>query len=343
MTLFATDTKRWLQTMPRGQRPTGHDRYNFLLPFIGYIMQNEPVEVAQAAKHFDVDEQVILDAIQTLTVTATWRNNDYEQTYYNFHPDELEEGIISLQERNGIDSAPRLSARQAAALATGLSILSTLPEFSTQSEIQELLDIISKGSTFGAPKVIDFRPGTVDADAAVIRSAMLNGHRIRCEYINNRHEQSEREIDPIRLDPRGDVWFLRGYCLKNKELRSFRLDQMRKAVELEVEICEEAKAIQEIDDADYIANETDVEVIIEVDPEAYAMLGDFSAEILKKDDKTNRTIASIRVGYLPYLGKVIAHYGGSARVLEPESARQVVREYALTALGKSLDNLPKDD
>ncbi len=108
MTLFATDTKRWLQTMPRGQRPTGHDRYNFLLPFIGYIMQNEPVEVAQAAKHFDVDEQVILDAIQTLTVTATWRNNDYEQTYYNFHPDELEEGIISLQERNGIDYAPRL-------------------------------------------------------------------------------------------------------------------------------------------------------------------------------------------------------------------------------------------
>ena len=329
--------------MAKPSKPTGKERYNFLLPLIGYIMKNEPVEISQVAKHFAVSEEYVRDALRTLSVTATQRASGFEETYYNFNPDSLEEGLIELAERNGIDSAPRLSGRQASALAAGLTILSTFPEFSTQTEIRELLDIIARGNTLAGPQVIEFRPGTVDADAAVIRHAMLNNHRISCVYRNLQGEQSTREIDPIRLDPRGSVWFLRGYCHKNNELRNFRLDHMRSAVELDIEICEEAKNIQEIDDADYIANDTDVEVTVEVDPEAYSLLGDFAAETLKQDSKTGKTIALIKVGYLPYLGKVIAHYGGAARVLEPESARRVVREYALSALGKPIDQQPKDD
>lgn len=329
--------------MAKSSKPTGKERYNFLLPLIGYIFQNEPVEISQVAKHFGVDEEYVRDAIRTLTVTATLREGRYEDTYYNFSPDELEAGTIVLLERNGIDAAPRLSGRQASALAAGLSILATFPEFSSQKEIKELLDLIARGSTVNGPQAINFRPGTVDADAAVIRHAMLNNHRISCEYRNFQGEQSKREIDPIRLDPRGDIWFLRGYCHKNKELRSFRLDHMRSARELDIEICSEARDIQEVDDADYIANDTDVEVTVEVDPEAYSLIGDFGAQIIKRDDKTSKTTALIKIGYLPYLGKVIAHYGGAARVLAPESARRVVREYALTALGKPLDALPKDD
>lgn len=329
--------------MAKSSKPTGRERYNFLLPLIGFIMQNEPVEINQVAKHFEVDEEYVRDAIRTLTVTATQRANGYEETYYNFVPEQLELGIIEMQQRDGIDAAPRLSGRQASALAAGLTILSTFPEFSSQSEIRELLEIISRGSTLNGPQAIDFKPGTVDADAAVIRHAMLNNHRIRCTYRNLQGELSVREIDPIRLDPRGDIWFLRGYCHKNQELRNFRLDHMRAAEELEIEISDEAKSIQEIDDADYIANETDIDVTVEVDPEAYSLLGDFSAEILKRDDKHSKVTALIKIGYLPYLGKVIAHYGGSARVLEPEAARRVVREYALSALGKPLDQQPRDD
>lgn len=329
--------------MAKSSKPTGKERYNFLLPLIGYIMQNEPVEIAQVAKHFEVSEEFVREAISTLTVTATQRESGHEETYYNFYPDQLDAGTIALFQRDGIDSAPRLSGRQASALAAGLTILSTFPEFSSQSEIRELLDLIARGSTVTGPQAIDFRPGSVDADAAIIRRAMLNNHRISCEYRNLQGEQSTREIDPIRLDPRGSIWFLRGYCHKNKELRSFRLDHMRSARELEVEICEEAKSIQEIDDADYIANDTDIEVTVEVDPEAYSLIGDFGAQIVKRDEKSSKTTALIKIGYLPYLGKVIAHYGGAARVLAPESARRVVREYALTALGKPIDNLPKDD
>jgi hypothetical protein len=73
------------------------------------------------------------------------------------------------------------------------------------------------------------------------------------------------------------------------------------------------------------------------------MLGDFAATILKTDSKNNTVTALIKIGYLPYLGKVIAQYGGAARVLSPDNAKQVVRNYALTALGLEPEGLPEQD
>ena len=327
--------------MSKAGRPSARDRYNFLMPLIGFLMRNDYVTVSEVATHFEASEEYVREAISTLNSTGSVDKSSFENLYFYFEIDE--DDIISLLQGEVVEETPRISARQASAIAAGLSILSALPEFSTESEIAELLEILAKGTSETGPATIHFRPGTVDADAAVIRRAMLNGHRIECEYRNIRGEQGTREIDPIRLDPHGDIWYLRGYCLTNKELRNFRLDHMRAAKELDVEICEEAKAIQEIDDEAYIASESDVEVTVEVDPEAYSLLGDFAADILKTDQKTNTVTALIKIGYLPYLGKVIAQYGGAARVLGPDNARQVVRNYALTALGLEPEGLPEQD
>jgi proteasome accessory factor C len=305
-------------------------------------MRNDDVTVSDVAKHFEVSDEYVRGAISTLNLTGSLDKSSFEEFYFYFSIDE-DDDTISLHQGEVIEETPRLSARQASAIAAGLSLLSALPEFSSEKEIAELLDILAKGTSEAGPATILFRPGTVDADASEIRRAMLNNHRIECEYRNIRGEQSVRQIDPIRLDPHGDIWYLRGYCLTNKELRNFRLDHMRAAKELEVDICEEAKAIQEIDDEAYIASESDVEVTVEVDPEAYSLLGDFAAELLSPDKKTNVVTALIKIGYLPYLGRVIAQYGGAARVLAPENARQVVRNYALTALGLEPEGLPEQD
>ena len=327
--------------MSKAGRPNASERYNFLMPLIGFFMRNDGVKIAAVAAHFEVSEQYVRDAITTLNSTASQKSVSFEETYYYIEVED--DGTTFLSQADVIEDAPRLSARQASAIAAGLGILSALPEFSSEGEIAELLEILARGTTESAPAAIHFRPGTVDADAAEIRRAMLNNHRIRCEYRNIRGEQSVRDIDPIRLDPHGDIWYLRGYCLTNKQLRNFRLDHMRAAEELDIEICDEAKAIQEIDDEAYIASESDVEVTVELDPEAQAMLGDFAATIVKTDSKNNTVTALIKIGYLPYLGRVIAQYGGAARVIAPENAKLVVRNYALTALGLEPEGLPEQD
>jgi predicted DNA-binding transcriptional regulator YafY len=118
---------------------------------------------------------------------------------------------------------------------------------------------------------------------------------------------------------------------------------MRAAEVLDVPISAEARQIGEIVDEEYTASETDIEVTVEVEPEAYSLISDFGAEVEDNDTKTGRVRAVIKVGYLPSLGRVINHYGGAARVLAPEAARKVVRNYALTALGRKLDEQLSED
>jgi proteasome accessory factor C len=340
--LFASDSRKSWPLMSNSANLNSFDRFNFALPLIGYLMRNDGMKISDVATHFNVSEVLIRESLSALMSIGTLDNSDFETTYYCFDMDRLDdEGVISLLQSDGIEDAPRLSARQASALATGLSILSTLPEFSSEGEIADLLDIIARGSTENRPSAIHYEAGAIDSDVAVIRSAIFNGHRIECVYRNIRGETSTRQIDPVRLDLRGNIWFLRGYCLIHKELRNFRLDHMGSAVELDIEICEDARNIKDIDEAEYLSSEADVNVTVEVTAEAYSMLGDFSAENIREDKKSNIITANIKIGHLPYLGKVISSYGGAATVLKPESARQAVRDYALTALGRDPEKLPE--
>jgi predicted DNA-binding transcriptional regulator YafY len=52
-----------------------------------------------------------------------------------------------------------------------------------------------------------------------------------------------------------------------------------------------------------------------------------------KDLGSGTIRTQIKVGHLPNLGRLIAKYGGAARVIAPEEAREIVRNYALSALG----------
>lgn len=328
--------------MAKNAKPTSQERFNFITSLIAYVIHNDYSTIKEVADHFEVTEEFVRDAISTMVNTASLRP-EMEETYYMYDEDELEEGVIHLIQTDGFVEVPKLSGRQASAIAVGLNYLNSLPNFTNTAEIEELLNLLGKGSASDAVQIIDFKPGTIDADAAVIRQAMINGNRISCEYINQRGERSTREIDPIRLDPNGEIWFLKGYCLKNKEIRNFRLDHMRAAIELDVSISAEARELGIEIEEEYVASETDVEVVIEVQPEAYGLLTDFGAEIEVSDAKTGKTRATIKVGYLPTLGRVINQYGGAARVLAPESARKAVRNYALTALGQPLDQALNED
>ncbi|MEY4617852.1 MAG: hypothetical protein RL101_38 [Actinomycetota bacterium] len=328
--------------MAKIAKPTSQERFNFIASLIAYVIHNDYSSIKEVAEHFEVSEVYVREAISTMVNTASLRP-EMEETYYMYDEDELEKGVIHLIQTDGFVDVPKLSGRQASAIAVGLNYLNSLPNFSNSAEIEELLNLLGQGSASDAVQIIDYKPGTIDADAAVIRQAMINGNRISCEYINQRGEKSTREIDPIRLDPNGELWFLKGYCLKNKELRNFRLDHMRAATELDVAISAEAREIGNEIEEEYVASETDVEVVIEVEPEAFGLLTDFGAEIDETESKTGKTRATIKVGYLPTLGRVINQYGGAARVLAPESARKAVRNYALTALGRPMDESLSED
>jgi proteasome accessory factor C len=87
--------------------------------------------------------------------------------------------------------------------------------------------------------------------------------------------------------------------------------------------------IQEI----YAVRDSDTEVLFEVDPGAFSLIADYKPDFEIRGNKSVRV--SISIGQIDNLGRIVSRYSGKVRVLAPENARQVVKDYVLMALGES--------
>lgn len=319
--------------MPKIKGFNGEDRYNFLLALVGYLGHRSEVSLDEVSTHFDLEAEYVVKALKSLN-EATAQVGGFEEWPFYIDIDLLDEGVVSLTNAEVIDDVPRLSTRQAAAISAGLSYLASIPEFAGNSDIPALMKMISTGSSRGFAEVISVAPGSIEAGAETLRQAILKNKAISCEYINRKQEKTIREIEPLRIDLTGGVWYLRGYCPINKGVRNFLIEHMRSIEILDREISDVATKVGEIEDATYVAEITDTTVTIEVTPEAYRLISEFQTVSEPKDIGSGTIRTDIQVGHLPNIGRLIAKYGGAARVIAPAEARDIVRKYALSVLGE---------
>jgi proteasome accessory factor C len=327
--------------MPKPSKISGLDRFNFLLSLVGYLINHKDVPVAELAAHFGVSVEETKAALETITVSGIkqYGPNDL----FAFEPFKYyDEDIVDLTFSPAIDEVPRISQRQAAAMAAGLQYLLGIKYFEEQKEVHELIDILAKGTAGASIPAIEVKPGTVDADFMILRSAISNQNCVTFEYQNQRQEISKRTVEPIQLIAVEESWLLRAYAPEDSMVKSFRLDRMRSTTILDKKISAEALAA-ELTEEIYVSNPTDIEVIVEVTPQGMGFINYFNATILQKAENGKPTRASLSIGHLPVLGKYVARYGGAVKVVEPKLARDAVRDYALKALGGRGLNQPNHE
>jgi proteasome accessory factor C len=320
---------------------SGDDQFNFLISLIGLINTEGEISIDDAATRLGMTREAIRSAMSTIVVAGHYRSDGGEVNPYNFNWGAFEQDDILCWDNSDVFlGAPKISVRQAAAIAAGLSFLRSLPEFASERDLDGLVELLKTAQPNASAPTIRFEFGSVSADIEILRKAILTTRRITCNYTNQRGEESDRELDPIRLDPHGAVWYLRAWCPKSQELRAFRLDRMRAVAITDAGRSEqaelEAARVDELDDRVYIPDEHDTEVLIEVDPEAYELAAEFATTGGPKVSADGTLRVTIKVGYLPNLGHLIAKYGGAARVIEPAEARQIVKDYCLQSLGEAI-------
>ena len=320
--------------MPKLNNFNGEDRYNFMLALVGFLQNRGPVSVSDAAAHFDLDPAYLRKVVTSIN-DARAEVRGFERWFFMIDVDELEEnGMLSLIDNLVIDDVPKLSNRQASAIAAGLNYLATIPAFKSDSDLIELQKILAANTIRGINPLVELRPGSAEAGAEMVRKAILAESQISCEYINQKDERAVRTLEPLRLDPRADGWYLRAYCPIHKEVRNFKLDRMRRIEVLDAPLSDEARSVSEIEDAVYIAAATDTKVTVEVEPEAYRLISEFKSISEPAKVENGRIRAEIKVGHLPNIGRLVARYGGAAKVISPEQAKVYVKNYALAALGE---------
>ena len=316
--------------MPKSSKISGTERYNFMLALTGYLIQNRQQKIADVANHFGISEQEIHDAVVTISLSGVGMYRPDELFFLDY--DLLEEGIVDVSFAPTLESVPRLSTRQAAAIASGLSYLESVLDESDRVEVAELMNLLSDGGKRTSEMPFKVHPSRVDVEVTLTRQAISEDRLLSCSYINAANEVTSRQIEPISMESNDSIWYLRGYCRNKKEVRVFRLDRMRD-IALENEKLVRAK-YPEIDSSGiYSVSDSDTNVVFDIDPEGFGMLADYKPEFPAVGDKTLRV--SIPIGDISTLGRVVSKYSGHVRVIEPEAARRVVFEYANRALGAS--------
>lgn len=319
--------------MPKSNSITGADRYNFMMALTGYLIARGQQPLTKVANHFGVSEKELRAALVTISLSGIGHYRPDELFFLDY--DLLEEGIVDLSFAPTMESAPRLSTKQAAALSAGLNYLASLVEQEDQEEIVALIELLGKGTSAGGSLPIGIQQSEADPNLIQLRQAIKLSHPITCEYRNSKGEVSTRVLEPAQLQSRGKDWYLSAYCLTHQEVRVFRVDRMRAisidtAKTLSKEL--DAAAGQDI----YAGQSTDTEVLFEVEPEGYGLIADYKPEYEFTGVATIRV--SIPIGHLANLGKIVSRYGGKVRVLAPESARIAVRDFVQQALShKSLE------
>ena len=313
----------------------GDERYNTLMSVVALLQREGEIHIDELAEHFSLSRKTMRSMLGTINLTSFMPRNAEEQLPYFIDLERVDEedGIVCLELDEGPQGVPLITAAQSIALSSGLQYLRSLPGFENSKDIDELLSLLETAQPDSDEIAVS--QGKVDTDLAVIRHAILTNKRISCHYVNTRGEETDREIDPLLLVAGEEHWYLRGFCLRRQEVRSFRLDHMIDATVLDVNRSEESlKAAKEFDETSpiYSPRDSDIEVTLELSPEAYKLASMFtSIEEPTKTGEENITV-KIRIGYLPDLGPLVCRFGVHAKVIEPEEARKVVRQFALESL-----------
>lgn len=320
----------------RSVPPTGsRDKLAFLLALVPWLLEHDRVTVQEAAAHFGVSEDDIRSSVSLVAMsgvpgsTSTYQHEDLFDIDWDAF-EELDE--IAITQHVAIDDAPRLSAREAAALIAGLQYLQSLPENADRVAIRNLVEKLSRGAS-GDPSQLAVA-GDPDSEVlGLVRRAVSEGRRVRFAYLNSRGEHEERDVDPLRVESIDSDWYLRGWCHLRQALRTFRFDRMSDVVVTERPIEHDPSEVR-LPDTLFEPSAEDLEVTIEAAPEVIGLLADYIPDGALTSEVGDRIRTTLRVSHYHGLKRLIAGMPGTVCVVAPEQARRAVAEWAAAGLAR---------
>lgn len=318
---------------PRARQPRGSDRLALLLAFVPWLIEREVATVADAARRFDVSEELVRELVRLIAVSGvpgesrSYLHEDLFDIDWNAFEDEDE---IVLTNRVVLQRSPRFSAREAAAVIAGLQYLSAFPDNADRSTIATLFGKLSH-SAAADPTPLGVVVGGNRDRIGLIREAIRVDRQLEFDYLNARGEQDSRRADPLRLDSVDDHWYLRAWCHLREAVRTFRLDRI-----VAIRTVDAPRRHRGEDhllpDALFQPSPSDLEVELEFSESVLPQLADFLEDAEITPAGAGRRRARIRIAHHHRLKRLVAELPGMVTVVGPPDARAAVRDWAQAGL-----------
>lgn len=313
------------------ERLDATDRVNLLISFVPYLIEHSPLSVSDIAAQFDVTEDSVKELIRLLAVSGVPGDSGMylHQDLFDIDWDAFDErDEVVLWNHVAISTHPRLSRMEAAALVTGLQYVAGLADKRIELDVRALINKLTSSATSSA-HVISIESSSVPSEVSRLNEA-LSAHRVVQFFYESGSGSSVRTVDPIRLDLVGQHWYLRAWCLDRQALRTFRISRMSDVLVTErnttTSITPEGLPDELFDVAD-----GQISVFCEIPSGSLGSISAYQPTVISTSDGGIATV-EISLGNLEGVIALYARSRAQLRVIQPEQARDFLRNWAQIAL-----------
>lgn len=306
------------------------DRAALMLQLVPYLLGKGEVSVAEAADEFDVTPDEMRGMVERLTVIGLPGDGGFWQLpndLFDIDWDLLDaQDVISITNTVGLERAPKLTAREAAALLAGLQLVRTVPAARDSDVVTGLLAKLARGASAAPPDVlVASRP--VDDARDVVDEALRRGVAVSFTYRAPDAAPTTRTVDPVKVHIASGQWYLQGWCHLRQAMRTFHLERVSELELTDIPVTHASEPVPDL----FAPSESDVPVRIRFPSAIAPLLGDYldRAEVGHDGDAL---VATLRVAHEHSLKRLAARRGGLVEILEPAAARAAAAAWARAGL-----------
>ncbi len=308
------------------------DRAALILQLVPYLVGKDEVSVAEAAEEFDVTPEQMREMVEKLTVIGRPGDGGFWQLPHDLFDidwDLLDErDVISITQTVGLERAPRLTAREAAALLAGLQLARTVPGVGDSALVTGLLAKLARGAS-AAPADVIVAPGPVDEVQHVVDDALRRGLAVSFTYRAPDAAPTTRTVDPVKVHIAHGEWYLQGWCHLREGMRTFHLERVSDAAVTDIPIQHGGEPVPEL----FEPGEHDIVVRIRFAAALAPLLADYlrGARVERHGDEV---IAAVRVADEHSLTRLATRRSGQVEILDPPAAREAAAAWARAGLAQ---------
>jgi proteasome accessory factor C len=328
----------------RGQAPrmvTSAERLRRLLALVPYVATRRAVGLAEAAETFGMTERELIDDLNLAWCVELKAPEPYCPIDLSY-----EDGEITISQAESIARPLRLAADEASALLVALRVLAEVGVDS--SAVARLIaKIEAAAGAAGTPSSqlsVQIESPNVPGVSATLAAALSAGKRVHLRYyVPRRDEETERDVDPMRMLVVEGRPYLEGWCRHAEGVRMFHLDRVLSVdvLDLPAEVPEEAEE-RDVDGPLFQPSESDLRAELDLAPDA-RWVAEYNPCESVTELGEGRLRVVLRSSDTGFVRRLALRLGEDARVASPAALAAEVREAAAAALALYEDELLAPD
>jgi proteasome accessory factor C len=316
---------------------TSAERLRRLLALVPYVSARRVVGLAETAATFGMTERELIDDLNLAWCVELRAPEPYCPIDLSY-----EDGEISISQAESIARPLRLAADEASALLVALRMLADAASGGEPSDgdavgrlIAKIEDAAGAAGAASSQVTIQLDHPSAPGTAAALNAALAAGRRVHLRYyVQSRDEDTERDVDPMRLLVVDGRTYLEGWCRRAEGVRLFRLDRVLSVDVLDVpaSVPETAEQV-DVDAGLFRPSDSDVLAVLELAPAARWVAEDYQCESMTELDDGWLRVA-LRTPDTTWVRRLALRLGEDARVVAPAGLAGDVRSAAAAALAQ---------